>query len=119
MRVLLRAVTSSIGILVIVGIIISLGIWFVGPLVAIGEAKPFGTLIGRLIGLAVFWLITLIVILIMVVMDNRRESRIVNEVAAAQKLTANDCMSCLGTSLSDRPPPAKPRQSSIPSLSSH
>lgn len=90
MRMLLRAVTSSIGILVIVGIIISLGIWFVGPLVAIGEAKPFGTLIGRLIGLAVFWLITLIVILIMVVVDNRRESRIVNEVAAAPDPTTAD-----------------------------
>ncbi|ARE41186.1 IcmF-related protein [Rhodovulum sp. P5] len=80
MKAVWNAVTSTIGILIIVALIFSLGIWLVGPLLAIGEARPFDTVMGRLIGLAVLWLITLIVILIVLLTGRKREEKIAEEI---------------------------------------
>nr|WP_253949080.1 type VI secretion system membrane subunit TssM [Mangrovicoccus sp. HB161399] len=57
-------------------------IWLVGPLLAIGEARPFDTVTGRLIGLAVLWLLTLLLILLVLVTGRKRDEAIVEEVTA-------------------------------------
>ena len=89
MKSVWKALTSATGIILIVTLILSLCVWTVGPLIAIGEARPFGTLLGRLIGIAVLWLIALTTILVVLLTARRREEAIIEGATAEPAATAH------------------------------
>ena len=63
-RRFLRFLGSGIGITLIVAVVLSAVLWFLGGFIGIGEAHPFSGVTGRLIGLAVLWILALIVVLV-------------------------------------------------------
>ena len=77
----LRALGSGIGITIIVSLTLSACLWFLGALLGFGEARPFETMLGRLVGLAVLWIIALIVILILLMTGEKKDAAMVEEIA--------------------------------------
>ncbi|MEM9583089.1 MAG: type VI secretion system membrane subunit TssM [Pseudomonadota bacterium] len=89
---LIRKLFGSIGLTIFVSIVFSCVVWFLGPLVGIGEAHPFDTPIARMITIAVIWLIALAVILLIVVMKSKRDKKIEEEIveSVAEELDEED-----------------------------
>ncbi|MDT8857526.1 type VI secretion system membrane subunit TssM [Paracoccaceae bacterium Fryx2] len=83
MRRILRALGSAIGIVIIVGLILSACLWFLGAFLAFGEARPFDTVLGRLVGLAVLWIGLLIVILVILLTARKRDVAMAEEIMNA------------------------------------
>ena len=79
---LLRALGSGIGITVIVSLVFSALLWTLGGYVGFGEARPFDTLTGRLVGLGVLWLGALFVILLILLLGRGRDARLAEEITA-------------------------------------
>ncbi|MBE3639055.1 type VI secretion system membrane subunit TssM [Mangrovicoccus algicola] len=88
MKPILRALGSGPGLLILVALVFSAAIWTVGPLLAIAEARPLTTVTGRLTGLALLWLAVLLAILVMVLLRQKRETAIVEEVTAIPETPA-------------------------------
>ena len=63
----LRRIKSGIVLTLLVALAFSLMIWFLGPILAIGEARPFDTIFGRLITIGIILFVSLAVILLIVV----------------------------------------------------
>ena len=55
-------------------------VWFLGPLIGIGEARPFETPIGRLIAIAVILLISMFIILMIVIRRSRRDKDMAEDI---------------------------------------
>lgn len=80
MKAIWHALTSAIGILILVAVIFTAAIFLVGPLLAIGDARPFAQMQGQLIGTAAVWLLTLLIILIILLTQSKRDAAIVEEI---------------------------------------
>ena len=65
MKSVLRALGSGISITIMVAIAFSLLIWFLGPHIAIGETRPWGSEIALVITLGIIALLALTMILIL------------------------------------------------------
>ncbi|WP_390915575.1 type VI secretion system membrane subunit TssM [Pseudosulfitobacter sp. SM2401] len=76
-----RALGSGIGITIIVSLILSLTLWFVGGFLGFGDARPFDSVLGRLVGLAVLWILALFVILIILLTSKRKDESLVEDMA--------------------------------------
>jgi type VI secretion system protein ImpL len=75
----LRFLGSGIGITLILGLILSLSLWFVGGYLGFGSHHPFDSVVGRLVGLAVLWIIVLLVILIIVLRGTKKDEALTND----------------------------------------
>lgn len=82
-RRILRAVFSGIGISFMVGVALSLALWVFGPFLAFGEARPFESLTGLLIGLAVLWIGVLLVVLLILLTGRQRDDRMTEDIVTA------------------------------------
>jgi type VI secretion system protein ImpL len=84
MKSVLKALGSAIGILVIVALILSVCLWWFGPLLGFGDARPLETVMGRVIAIGVVWILTLVAILLIMNSSQRREEQLVKEVSAPE-----------------------------------
>ncbi|MFN3294785.1 MAG: type VI secretion system membrane subunit TssM, partial [Gemmobacter sp.] len=82
-RRILRAMFSGIGISFMVGIALSLALWVFGPFLAFGEARPFETVVGRLVGFSVLWIGVLLVVLLILLTGRKRDERLTEEIVTA------------------------------------
>jgi type VI secretion system protein ImpL len=82
MKKLLGALASGIGITVCVSVILSITLWFVGGFLGFGDARPFDSVIGRLVGLAVLWILALIIILIILLSSKKKDEELVEDMAS-------------------------------------
>ena len=82
-RNLLRAVFSGIGITLMVAVILSLCLWFLGGFLGFGDARPFDSVVGRLVGLAVLWIVALIVVLVILLTAKKRDQVMTEDIVAA------------------------------------
>lgn len=82
MKKFFSALTSGIGITVIVAVMLSLTLWFVGGFLGFGDARPFDSVLGRLVGLAVLWILALIVILIVILTTKKKDTDLVEDMAS-------------------------------------
>jgi type VI secretion system protein ImpL len=78
----LRALGSGIGITIIVSLILSLTLWFLGGFLGFGDARPFDSVLGRLVGLAVLWILALFVILIILLTSKKKDESLVEDMAS-------------------------------------
>ncbi|MFK7943550.1 MAG: type VI secretion system membrane subunit TssM, partial [Paracoccaceae bacterium] len=70
----LSAILSPIGVLIGFSLILSLAIWYVGPLLAIGDFRPFDGLVGRLTGIGTLMAMTIIAILLILLRRRTRDT---------------------------------------------
>ena len=90
-RNVLRAVFSGIGITVMVAVILSLCLWFLGGFLGFGDARPFDSVLGRLVGLAVLWIVALLVVLVILLTAKNRDQALAEDiVTAADPVTSAD-----------------------------
>ncbi len=68
----LRRIKSGIVLTLLIAIAFALTIWFLGPILAFGEARPFDTVFGRLISIGIILFLSLAVILLIVVRRSRQ-----------------------------------------------
>ncbi len=81
-RRMFRFLGSGVGITLMVAIALSLALWFLGGFLAFGEARPFDDVLGRLVGLAVLWIVALGVILILLLTGRTRDEKLAAEIIA-------------------------------------
>ena len=79
-RKILRALISGIGITIIVALILSACLWFLGGFLGFGETRPFESTTGRFVGLALMWIISLLIILLIVVMRSKRDNELAEDI---------------------------------------
>lgn len=89
-RRILRAIFSGVGITIWVTLIFSLLLWFLGGFLAFGEARPFDSTLGRLVGLGVLWLIALFIILILVLAGEKKDKALAEEIVEAPDPVSED-----------------------------
>jgi type VI secretion system protein ImpL len=75
MKRILKALGSSIAITLFVALGFSILVWFMGPLIGIGESHPWDSSLSRLITIAAFFLIALFVILIILLRRSQRDKK--------------------------------------------
>lgn len=86
---ILRALGSGIGITVVVTLILSLCLWFLGGYLGIGEAHPFDSVLGRLVGLAVLWILALFVTLIVLVKGKKKDQDLADDIVNSVEASAS------------------------------
>ena len=77
---LLRAIFSGIGITIMVALALSALLWFLGAFLALGDWRPFETLMGALVGLAILWIIALLVILILLLTARKKDETLTEDI---------------------------------------
>ncbi len=75
-----RALFSGIGITLMVTIVLSLLLWFLGSYLGFGETRPFETFTGQLIGLAILWILALIIILLLLLRGKRADESMADDI---------------------------------------
>lgn len=90
---LLRALGSGTGITLIVTVILSLCLWFLGSYFAFGEARPFETLLGRFVGLSILWICALVVLLIIALRDRKKDQALAEDIVESAETTDSDYVS--------------------------
>ncbi|MEJ8472485.1 type VI secretion system membrane subunit TssM [Roseibium algae] len=76
LRLIRHRVTSPITILILFSLILAVTVWYLGPLLAFGNIRPFDPISGRLIAIAVIAALTTITILIILLRRRSRDSQI-------------------------------------------
>jgi len=87
---ILRALTSGIGITVIVSLVLSGCLWFLGAFLGFGESRPFESPQGRLIGLAVLWIVALIVILLILLRGKKADENLAEDIVSTVSADSED-----------------------------
>jgi len=82
-RTLLRALFSGIGITVMVAVVLSLCLWFLGAFLGFGDARPVDGVLGRLVGLAVLWIVALLVVLVILLTAKKRDQVLAEDIVSA------------------------------------
>ena len=85
---LLRFLVSGVGITLIVALILSACLWFLGGYLAFAEARPFETLLGRFVGLSILWICALLVLLVIALRDRKKDEALAEDIVAARDETA-------------------------------
>ena len=80
---ILRALGSGIGITLLVALSLSLCLWFLGGFLGFGDARPFDSVAGRLVGLGVLWIIALITVLIVLLTGRKRDENLTEDIVTA------------------------------------
>ncbi|MGV6849067.1 MAG: type VI secretion system membrane subunit TssM [Marinibacterium sp.] len=91
MKAVMRAVFSGIGITLMLSLILSLCLWFLGGFLGFGDARPFESVAGRVIGIGVIWVVALILILVLLLRASRRDKELAEDiVSSAEPLRSDD-----------------------------
>tara|TARA_R110002049_G_scaffold10127_3_gene50386 strand:- start:88933 stop:92502 length:3570 start_codon:yes stop_codon:yes gene_type:complete len=77
---MLRAIFSGVGITVMLGLILSACVWFLGGYLALGEWHPFDSAMGRLVGLAILWICVLLIILVLLLTAKKKDEALTDDV---------------------------------------
>ncbi|EAQ03163.1 hypothetical protein OB2597_13503 [Pseudooceanicola batsensis HTCC2597] len=77
---ILRKLGSAISITILVALGLSLALWFLGPLLGIGEAHPFDSAPNRIIGIGVITLIALTVLLLILLRRSRKDREMAEDI---------------------------------------
>ncbi|GGM08513.1 type VI secretion protein IcmF [Pseudooceanicola nanhaiensis] len=77
---ILRRLGSAVSITLLVALGLALLIWYLGPLLPIGEAHPFDSAIARFIAIGVVLLLALTVLLIILIRRARRDAKLTEEI---------------------------------------
>ncbi len=82
-RKFFRAVFSGIGITVMVAAVLSLCLWFLGGFLGFGEARPFDSVTGRLVGIVILWIFALLVVLVILLTAKKRDLVLAEDIVTA------------------------------------
>jgi type VI secretion system protein ImpL len=88
MRTVLRALGSTVGIVLVVTAVLSVLLWLFGGFLGFGDQRPFESTLGLVIGLGGLWLIALVIVLIALVRAERREKTLTEEITATADVSA-------------------------------
>lgn len=83
MRNVLRAIFSAIGVTLMVALLLSFCLWFLGAYLGFGETRPFEGLVGRVVGVGVIWIVALFTILIILLRRSRRDKELADDIVAS------------------------------------
>lgn len=81
-RKALHALFSGIGITVAVTVVLSLCLWFLGGFLGFGDARPFDTVTGRFVGMALLWIAALLVLLVILLTAAKRDRVLAEDIVA-------------------------------------
>jgi len=73
---MISAFMHTNGILAFVFIILSAVVWFLGPLLALGDGRPFETVMQRVITIAIMFAVTLMLMLFLALLRARRNNNL-------------------------------------------
>ena len=90
MKKVLSALVSFPSLAIIGTLIFSLLLWFFGPLLGFGDARPFDTVAARVIGVSVLWLLTLFTILIVLLRRQKKDGALAEDIVEAGASNAAD-----------------------------
>ena len=76
-----KVVFSTIGLMLILTVGVSLAVWFVGPLLALGEWRPFVATEDRIIFIVVWMLLIVIITLTIFLLRRRQEKKLEEKIA--------------------------------------
>ncbi|AML50706.1 type VI secretion system membrane subunit TssM [Falsihalocynthiibacter arcticus] len=82
MKKVLKALGSGVGITVILSLILSVCLWFLGGFLGFGDWHPFDSVMGRLIGLALLWIVALLIILTILLVHSKRDTDLADDFAS-------------------------------------
>ena len=85
MKKVLSALVSFPSLAIIGTLIFSLILWFFGPLLGVGESRPLDTVMARVIGISLLWVLTLIVILIVLLTRQRKDKDLATDLVEAEE----------------------------------
>jgi len=83
MKKVLGALVSFPSLVIFGTLILSLVLWFLGPLLGFGDAHPFDSMTVRIIVIAVFWLIAILTIVIVLWRKRARDKALSGDIAEA------------------------------------
>ena len=81
-RVIRSIFCTSIGLLVLFSLILAPAIWYLGPLLAIGDVRPFDSLLGRLVALGALLAATVIAVLVILLRRRSRDKEMTEAITA-------------------------------------
>ncbi len=84
----LRALGSGIGITLLVALVASACLWFLGGYLGVGDARPFDGVLGRLVGLAVLWILALLTILLILTTKRKRDDDLAADIVESAQTGA-------------------------------
>ncbi|WP_095587986.1 type VI secretion system membrane subunit TssM [Actibacterium ureilyticum] len=82
----LRKLKSGIAVMIFVALALSLFLWFLGPFIGFGEMRPFDGVLGRVIAIAVVWLLSLVLILIILIRRGKRDKELTDDIVEAAEV---------------------------------
>ncbi|MEO1456072.1 MAG: hypothetical protein AAFV49_00705, partial [Pseudomonadota bacterium] len=83
-RILRKIFRTTTGILLFTAFVLSLTIWFLGPLIGWGDFRPFDDWVSRLIWIGGLFLFTFAIIGLLWWLRRRRERKLEEDIAAAE-----------------------------------
>ena len=83
-RILRKIFRTTTGILLFTAFVLSLTIWFLGPLIGWGDFRPFDDWVNRLIWIGGLFLFTFAIIGLLWWLRRRRERKLEEDIAAAE-----------------------------------
>ncbi|MFQ5621860.1 MAG: type VI secretion system membrane subunit TssM [Paracoccaceae bacterium] len=83
LRRFLRALRSFVFAMFFGTLVISVCLWFFGPLLALGGARPFDGMWARIVTIGILWFLTLIIVLLVLWRRRVRERRMSEEIVEA------------------------------------
>jgi len=87
---LVRAIFSGIGITIMVSLVLSLCLWFLGGYLGFGEARPFDSTTGRIVGLGIIWIVALVTILLLLLRRQTRDKELAQDIVASVEVASDD-----------------------------
>ena len=90
MKKVLSALVSFPSLAIIGTLIFSLVLWFFGPLLGIGDARPFDTVAARVVTVSVMWLLTLLTILVVLLLRQKKDGALAEDIVEAADTDQGD-----------------------------
>ena len=81
-----RALTSGVGITILVALVFSLCVWFLGGFLGIADSRPLDSALARAITIAVAWLIAMGIILIIAIRHSKRDTAMADDIVQTVNL---------------------------------
>ncbi|MGI3170841.1 type VI secretion system membrane subunit TssM [Pseudooceanicola sp. C21-150M6] len=82
MKRILRALVSGVGITVMLALVFTALVWFLGGFLGFGDSRPLESVFGRVVGIALIWVAALVTILIVLLRRERRDAALTEDIVA-------------------------------------
>ena len=92
-RWIIRGFRSIYFALTFVALMLSLAVWFLGPLIGSDDWHPFTGLIARIVTICIIWLVFLIIMLLVLWLRWRRNRKMTEEIVEATETAEDDVVS--------------------------